>query len=217
LFAFSGRPIIGLAMKLDSKLFDGIRIRPDAKAAEKAKAPLCEWQGCEEPGVFKAPRGRDHEGQYLHFCVDHVRQYNKSYNYFSGLNDKDIQSYLKDAMTGHRPTWTMGADKGQAKTTQAPLRSARRWSGRTRDPFNLFEDGAAAAAERRPKPVRSLEAKAFETMNLPVEAAAPDIRARYKALVKQYHPDSNGGDRGHEDRLREVIQAYKLLKQSGFC
>ncbi|KAB0677049.1 J domain-containing protein [Aureimonas leprariae] len=204
-------------MKLDSKLFDGIRIRPDAKVAEKAKAPVCEWQGCEEPGIYKAPRGRDHEGQYLHFCVDHVRQYNKSYNYFSGLNDKDIQSYLKDAMTGHRPTWTMGADKGASPAGQPPPRAAgRRWSGRTRDPFNLFEE-SAAAERRRPKPVRSLEAKAFETMNLAPEAPATEIRARYKALVKQYHPDSNGGDRGHEDRLREVIQAYKLLKQSGFC
>lgn len=205
-------------MKLDSKLFDGIRIRPDRQAAEKAKAPVCEWQGCEQPGVFKAPRGRDHEGEYLHFCVDHVRMYNKSYNYFSGLNDKDIQSYLKDAMTGHRPTWTMGADKGPAQAGQPPLRS-RRWSGRPRDAFNLFADDAKAGktAEKRPKTVRSLETKAFETMNLPPESTGQAIRGRYKLLVKQYHPDSNGGDRGHEDRLREVIQAYKLLKQSGFC
>ncbi|WP_188910897.1 J domain-containing protein [Aureimonas endophytica] len=206
-------------MKLDSKLFDGIRVRPDRKTAEKAKAPTCEWQGCEAPGIYRAPRGRDQEGQYFHFCVDHVRQYNKSYNYFSGLNDKDIQSYLKDAMTGHRPTWTMGADKGTgaaATTGQPPLR-AKRWNGRPRDAFNLFGDEAAAAKARRPKPVRSLEAKAFETMNLSAEASGEAIRARYKLLVKQYHPDSNGGDRGHEDRLREVIQAYKLLKQSGFC
>ncbi len=206
-------------MKLDSKLFDGIRIRPDARASEKAKAPACDWRGCAEPGIYRAPRGRDHEGEYLNFCVDHVRQYNKSYNYFSGLNDTDIQSYLKDAMTGHRPTWTMGAGKGQAAAAQAPLR-AKRWTAtRARDPFRLFDEGVAeakAAAERRPKTVRSLEAKAFETMDLPPASTKADIRARYKLLVKQYHPDSNGGDRGHEDRLREVIQAYKLLKQSGF-
>ena len=82
-------------MKLDSKYFDGIRVRPSRKAAEKARAPDCSWDGCKEPGTHKAPRGRDHEGQYLNFCVDHVRQYNKSYNYFSGLNDTDIQTYLR--------------------------------------------------------------------------------------------------------------------------
>jgi DnaJ-class molecular chaperone len=34
-------------------------------------------------------------------------------------------------------------------------------------------------------------------------------------LVKRHHPDSNGGDRSTEDRLREIIQAYKYLKSVG--
>ena len=205
-------------MKLDSKYFDGIRISPDRRGAEpKAQDPVCAWEGCIEPGSHKAPRGRRHEGEYLHFCVDHVRLYNKSYNYFSGLNDRDIQSYLKDSLTGHRPTWTMGSNPTAG---HAPPRArTRRWSGRARDPFGLFGegDGAAAASDARPKRVRSLESKAFETLSLSQEATGETIRTRYKSLVKQYHPDANSGDRGHEDRLREVIQAYKLLKQSGFC
>ncbi|MDX1732143.1 MAG: DnaJ domain-containing protein, partial [Aurantimonas coralicida] len=61
------------------------------------------------------------------------------------------------------------------------------------------------------------EHKAFETLDLTDEASGEAIRTRYKQLVKQLHPDANGGDRGTEDKLREVIQAYKLLKQSGFC
>ena len=206
-------------MKLDSKYFDGIRVRPASarKAAEKARAPDCAWDGCKEPGNHKAPRGRDHEGQYLNFCVDHVRQYNKSYNYFSGLNDTDIQTYLKDSLTGHRPTWTMGAATGDTATNQAPPR-AKRWTGKAKDPFNLFEgDAAAARAAIRTKKVRSLESKAFTTLGIPEDSSGETVRSRYKSLVKQYHPDANGGDRGHEDRLREVIQAYKLLKQSGFC
>lgn len=205
-------------MKLDSKYFDGIRLRPDRQAAEKARAPDCAWDGCAEPGIYKAPRGRDHEGQYLHFCVDHVRQYNKSYNYFSGLNDKDIQTYLKDSLTGHRPTWTMGASTAEAAAgNQAPAR-ARRWTGKSRDPFNLFGEGDAKVRQAsKTKKVRSLESRAFATLELAEDSSGETIRTRYKSLVKQYHPDANGGDRGHEDRLREVIQAYKLLKQSGFC
>ncbi|WP_102960933.1 J domain-containing protein [Mangrovicella endophytica] len=199
-------------MKLDSKYFDRIRVRPDREATEKARAPVCAWEGCEEPGLYKAPRGRDHEGEYYHFCVDHVRMYNKSYNYFSGLGDKDIQAYLKDSLTGHRPTWSMGQNGSDAA---ASIR-ARRAGARTRDPFNLFGDAARRTEARRPK-VRSLESKAFQTLDLAENSAGETIRARYKSLVKQYHPDANGGDRGSEDRLREVIQAYKLLKQSGFC
>ncbi|MCQ8783873.1 J domain-containing protein [Mangrovibrevibacter kandeliae] len=201
-------------MKLDSKYFDRIRLRPDPQAAEKSRAPSCGWEGCEEPGLHKAPRGRDHEGEYYHFCVDHVRLYNKSYNYFSGLNDRDIQAYLKDSLTGHRPTWKMGSASSEPLKSEA--RSGRRFTGRARDPFELFEGTEPAPAPVRRK-VRSLEAKALETLDLPQESTGETIRARYKSLVKQYHPDVNGGDRGSEDRLREVIQAYKLLKQSGFC
>ncbi|MBO0663713.1 J domain-containing protein [Jiella sp. MQZ9-1] len=201
-------------MKLDSKYFDGIRVKGKSSARAKPKAPVCAWDGCDQPGLHKAPLGRDFEGQYLNFCVDHVRQYNKSYNYFSGLSDDAIQKYLKDAMTGHRPTWSMGRNG----STQSAARSGRSSaSGRPRDPFGLFgEDGARQAESRRPK-VRPLEKKAFENLGLEPGAPGEAIRRRYKDLVKQLHPDANGGDRGHEDRLREVIQAYKLLKQAGLC
>ena len=70
------------------------------------------------------------------------------------------------------------------------------------------------AARRK---ARTLEVKALTTLGLAESAGGEAIRVRYKALVKQYHPDANGGDRGSEDRLREVIQAYKLLKAAGFC
>lgn len=204
-------------MKLDSKYFDRIRVKPDRQAAEKLKAPDCAWAGCKEPGLYKAPMGRDQEGSYYHFCVDHVRLYNKSYNYFSGLNDTDIQAYLKDALVGHRPTWSMNGKSAGPMPSGRPSGRPRRFNGATRDPFNLFGDEAATPRPRTQRKARSLEIKALDTLDLPPDAAGETIRVRYKALVKQYHPDANGGDRGHEDRLRDVIQAYKLLKQSGFC
>jgi curved DNA-binding protein CbpA len=40
------------------------------------------------------------------------------------------------------------------------------------------------------------------------------LRKRYSALVRRYHPDKNGGDRSHEGKLREVIEAYQLLRKS---
>ena len=35
---------------------------------------------------------------------------NKGYNYFSGLSDSEIARYQKEALTGHRPTWTVGVN-----------------------------------------------------------------------------------------------------------
>jgi hypothetical protein len=95
-------------MKLDSTYFDRIRIKPE-KARTEERVPGCDWPGCDEFGRYPAPKGRDHEGQYHLFCLDHVRGYNKSYNYFAGMSDTDVMSWQRRSVTGHRPTWPLGA------------------------------------------------------------------------------------------------------------
>ncbi|HEX2656040.1 MAG TPA: J domain-containing protein, partial [Xanthobacteraceae bacterium] len=95
----------------------------------------------------------------------------------------------------------------------------------TIDPFGMFRELGGRTSSRPQKeeaapetrPVRNAERKAFDTMGLEIDATAVDIKARFKALVKQHHPDANGGDRSYEDRLREIIQAYNYLKSVGFC
>ncbi|WP_173933701.1 J domain-containing protein [Chelativorans sp. Marseille-P2723] len=206
-------------MKLNSKYFEKIRIRPEPQSQTQADAPCCQWDGCDQPGVHRAPVGRHREGEYFRFCFEHVRQYNKNYNYFSGLKDSEIARFQKEAMTGHRPTWKMGSnDSGHAAPDSAPFRSGHAaYYRRIGDPFNLFgrTDNASEASTQRP--LRPLEAKALETLGLNADASGADIKARYKTLVKRHHPDANGGDRGSEARLQDVLQAYRLLKQAGFC
>lgn len=80
-------------MKPYPKYFDKIRVRPDPEAEVKSHAPLCQWDGCKQPGTHKAPVGRMREGEYFRFCFDHVREYNKGFNYFSGLADGDIARF----------------------------------------------------------------------------------------------------------------------------
>lgn len=200
-----------------SKYFDRIRIRPDPETVRDEQEPRCQWDGCTNPGTHRAPVGRHKEGEYFRFCVDHVREYNKGYNYFSGLNNSDIAKFQKEALTGHRPTWKIGAG-GQAKVAPdvAMKRSGRAgYYRRIRDPYNLFtQEKDDTPAVRRPKP---LEAKALETLGLDQKATGAEIKTRYKELVKRHHPDANGGNRGSEERFREVLHAYRLLKQAGLC
>ena len=206
------------SMKLDSKYFDSIRSkRSKSSRAEEAPAkPVCQWDGCEKSGVHRAPVGRHAEDQYFVFCFEHVKEYNKGYNFFSGLSDTEVARYQKEAVTGNRPTWSMGVNKN-AKWSPA-MNQARTGAARLRDPFGYagwrLNDPKAAPRERRLKP---LEGKAFEALELPASATSSDIKQRYKELVKKHHPDANGGDRGSEERFRAVIHAYQLLKQAGFC
>lgn len=205
-------------MKPYPKYFDKIRIRPDKDAELKSRAPACQWDGCKEAGTHRAPVGRLKEGEYFRFCFDHVREYNKGFNYFSGVPDSEIARFQKEALTGHRPTWTMGVN-GAARFSPdvAQQRSGRAgYHNRIRDPFNLFGDQKARQAPRERK-AKPLEAKALETLGLDQRASATDIKARYKELVKRHHPDANGGDRGSEERFRDVLQAYRILKQAGLC
>lgn len=211
-------------MKLDSKYFDSIRVAPKRERSEPAREerhPRCQWKGCEGAGDHRAPRGRGKDGQYYLFCLEHVRQYNAAYNYFDGMNDAEVQDFQKDAMTGHRPTWKVGvnaAAPGAASAQPAAANGAAGFSFRTLDPHAFFARRAKAAraqpAESR-RQLKPLEKKSFQTLNLSGEATRVEIKARFKELVKIYHPDANGGDARSGDKLREIIQAYNYLKQAG--
>ncbi|MEM8811539.1 MAG: J domain-containing protein [Pseudomonadota bacterium] len=204
-------------MKQESSLFDSIRVKPDEDRRASNTEPRCQWEGCQNAGTHKAPMGRGREGEFFLFCIDHVREYNKSYNYFSGMSDDAVARYQKDALTGHRPTWRMGMNGKQEGNDAATFGGKAGWSGRADDPYGLFEDNKAPRREAPKRRVRSLEKKAFDTLDMDETSDADRIKSRYKELVKRHHPDANGGDRSSEERLRQIIQAYSVLKQAGYC
>jgi hypothetical protein len=128
------------------------------------------------------------------------------------MNPDDVARYQKDALTGHRPTWKMGANSGAKKSDEFADAS---------DPFHVFSElngrgrwrpGPGAQAKPETRKVMNAERKALQVMGLGAEATLDDVKAKYKALVKQHHPDANGGDRSTEDRLIEIIKAYNYLK-----
>lgn len=204
-------------MKLESSYFDKIRIDAGEQRRPEPRVRACQMKGCKAEGTHRAPKGRHAEGEYFWFCVDHVRDYNKSYNYFSGMNDAAIQAYQKESLIGHRPTWRMGVNAGDSDVKPAG-RAKFGWTKNPDDPFRFFGEGFQARrpeAERRT--VHNMQAKSLETLGLDATASPADVKSRYKLLVKRHHPDANGGDRSLEDRLREIIQAYSYLKSVGFC
>ena len=202
-------------MKLDSPLFNRIRVKPEQDTRPRGGLPMCQWPGCACEATHRAPKGRMRENEYWRFCLEHVREYNHSYNYFAGMSDDAVARYQKEDVIGHRPTWRMGFNGG----------TDRYYGGGAADPFEVLREfGAGPSARVRndkpreeARPVRNAERKAFDTLGLEIDAAAPEIKARFKELVKRHHPDANGGDRSLEDRLREIIQAYNYLKSAKFC
>ena len=208
-------------MKLDSPLFDRIRVKPDPERQAQVERPPCDWKGCTASATHRAPKGRLREKEYWRFCLDHVREYNQSYNFFAGMSDDAVAQYQKDSLTGHRPTWKIGMN---GPVNEAAKRRARYSEfDEAVDPFNVFKEagGRWRAGAEKPQPetrsIRNAERKALHSLGLEHDATKADVRTAFKALVKQHHPDTNGGDRSTEDRLRDIIQAYKYLKSVGFA
>lgn len=213
-------------MKLDSKYFDRIRIRsrtPEPEPQTQIKG--CDWEGCTQPGEYRAPKGNRAVGEYHNFCLEHVRHYNQVFNFFAGMKPDEMEAQLRrERETDGRPSWGIGAKAGAKTTGPRMPRGAAPDAGAAQrpihDPFGVFARYARhqkrAPAEERVKPLNELDRRSFETLGFSGHAKSDDIKKAYKALVKIHHPDANGGDKSSEDRLRAIIAAYAHLKTKGF-
>lgn len=192
-------------VRIDS--FEGLgeAIGLDAKHREK----LCDAPDCAEAGEFRAPKSPDDLQSYHWFCLDHVREYNKAWNFYAGLSEREIEAQIRHDTTWQRPTWPFGARAD--------------WRGHKpeehfEDTFGVFEDGPSAQKNGRgfrlpPTPLTA-EEQALTVLDLDLSSDKAAIKARYKELVKLHHPDANGGDKTAEERLKAINEAYSTLKNS---
>ncbi|PZO56133.1 MAG: molecular chaperone DnaJ [Alphaproteobacteria bacterium] len=196
--------------------FVDIRVKkPGAKAASPRESTgrPCDHIGCTQKGEHRAPKGRERENEFWHFCANHAADYNRRWNYFAGMSDAELEDYQRKEETGHRPTWTFRGGRGDRLS--AAMRSKQ--PGGRADPFGMFGNGSdtAGPAPKTRRRLTRLQALALEAMSLDENADAGAIRLRYAELVKRWHPDSNGGDRGAETNLQRVLKAYQTLKAGG--
>lgn len=158
----------------------------------------CAWLGCTCPGDFKAPKSKQNIHDYQWLCEEHVREFNKKWNYFEGMNQDEIYAYQKDATHGHRPTWRMDH---LGKDIDRQMETA----------FNkLFGEGKAQPIVNTP-PISAKSRDALATLDLEHPCTKERIKAQYRELVKKYHPDVNSGNRAAEDTFKKITLAYQYL------
>jgi hypothetical protein len=168
----------------------------------------CDWPTCACAGEYRAPKGRDRLREFYFFCLEHVRAYNRAWDFFADMNQAEIESYLREDITWHRPSWPLGAGPH-------PPREGWRWQ----DPYDLFLNGGLNGAQgasewdRRGTRMGKTERMLAE-LDLNADATREEIKARYKQLVKRHHPDLNDGDKRSGERLKLIIEAYRYLVDS---
>lgn len=170
----------------------------------------CEHVGCRETGEFRAPLapgGFDGPGAWRWLCLDHVREFNARYNFFTGMSADEIAAQQRPYAGWERETRAFASLGGDGPP---------RWAD-FRDPLDAIQGrfGRERPLERKDGKMLSGENRRdLKTLGLDVDADRRALRTRYSELVRRYHPDRNGGDRSHEKALGEVIDAYDRLKRS---
>jgi hypothetical protein len=174
-------------------------------------AAHCAVPGCPHPGEFKAPLTRptfDGPGEYLWLCLEHVREYNARYNFFAGMSTEEIEA-AQAPMAGWERSARAFAHVGGADPAPA-------WSD-FKDPLDAIAARFGARGAGAPPPRSRFtgeETRALSVLGLGEDAELHGVRQRYSELVRRYHPDRNGGDRTHEGKLRNVIDAWQTLKKA---
>jgi len=189
--------------------------------AVESSTRTCSWPGCEGAGQYRAPVAPDRLDEHRWFCLEHVRDYNARWNFFADLEEEDIAARLREATAWERPTWRMGRGPASAQGLHSHT-EGRAWERfGFSDPFEVLGENATinpggAANDARPRRrLTAIEQRAMDTLALPHQVEGRcEVRARYRALIKELHPDMNGGESHDPDRLRAVLGAWEVLKRS---
>lgn len=167
---------------------------------QDSSARACESPGCLEHGTFRAPKSRAAVREFYWFCLEHVRAYNASWDYYKGMSDDEVEAEKRADSGWQRPTWPLGQN-GCAAKREAALEAE----------LQMFAFG------RRPKAAPSVEVpvglrEPLQILGLSWPVTLEVVKARYKELAKRHHPDANQGSRQAEETLKTINLAYAALR-----
>lgn len=157
---------------------------------------LCEKDGCEHAGEFRAPKSSSQLQEYHWFCLDHVREYNKAWDFYRDMSPEEIEASRISDVTWNRPSWPIGGWRTLLENVQY------------RDGIDPF----LKTSSRTPSLPRNVQ-NALKTLELAFPLTMETLKRQYKKLVKCHHPDLHAGDKGAEERLKTINEAYQVMKK----
>ena len=165
---------------------------------------ICDWNNCSQEGLYKAPKEKDNSKNFRLLCLEHVKEFNKNWNYFSGMDNHQIMEFLKSDMTWHKPTQSFSSSDNFFKVL---------WSAALKDEmdkikfYNEFNNMNKFIFNNN-------DIKAFDILGITVGLKWKKIQEKFKKLVKKFHPDMNSGNKKFEEKLKIITLAYTQLKNT---
>ena len=164
---------------------------------------ICDWDNCKEQGTYKAPLERDNSKKHRLLCLEHIKIFNKKWNYFSDMNDQEIEYFIKSDLTWHKSTKSFGSSENFFNIL---------WNNALEDKLNIFK--STNFKEFKKTNLSNTDRDALDIMELNYEVKWEEVQKTFKTLVKKYHPDKNHGNKEFEDKLKKITLAYSQLKMT---
>lgn len=161
----------------------------------------CDFPSCSCRGEYRAPKSRSSLNEYWWYCLDHVRAYNATWDFYKGMSPGQIEEQTRADTQWQRPTWPLGRLGAKFINEDA-----------LRDPLEGFGAHRAHAADRSRPATPSDLREPLSTLGLEWPVSLDAVKSRYKELAKRHHPDANGGDRAAEERLKTINLAYAAVR-----
>ncbi len=162
---------------------------------------ICDWENCKEIGKYRAPLEKDNSKKFRLLCLEHVREFNKKWNYFENMSQDEIEYFIKSDVTWHKLTKSFSSSDNFFNIL---------WNNALEDKLNIF--GSSDFKNFKNSKISKAEKDAFDIMELNYDAKMDEIQKRFKLLVKKFHPDKNQGSKKYEDKLKKITLAYSELR-----
>ena len=139
---------------------------------------ICDWENCKKIGSYKAPIERDNSRNFRFLCLEHIKIFNKNWNYFSNMNNDEIEYFIKSDLTWHKPTKSFASSDNFFKIL---------WNNALNEKINIFKNGSFKEFQETRLSVKDRDA--LDILGLKYEEKWADIQKQFKGLVKKYNPD----------------------------
>ena len=172
---------------------------------EKKHYKKCDSPKCNQKGEYRAPKSRVMLNEYFYFCLDHIKEYNKSWDFYKGMSVEQIENSMRSDTFWDRPSW--------------PLKNSFK---NIVDDFNEYVEDFVKNDDDKindtyfknkllDENLTLDEAKALKELDLKMPISLEKIKKNYKKLVKIFHPDVNGNNKNTEEKFKQINESYKLL------
>tara|TARA_B100000787_G_C16190371_1_gene297134 strand:- start:205 stop:702 length:498 start_codon:yes stop_codon:yes gene_type:complete len=159
---------------------------------QKNTINTCNSENCDLEGLYRAPLNKMNLNIHQWFCLEHIKEFNKSWDFHKEMGADEIEIELKKDTTWRRPTKPFG-------------------SGSNSYNFNFnnrFKENSSKPNKNTNKLQWSLH-----MLNLTIKNSLVEIKNSYKKLVKIYHPDIKSDIKNSDEKFRNIVEAYEYLTE----